>query len=383
MVKDEARQMQGERSELQDALQAAQEVLLAGRERLRKLLSEARSLSSSYRARFRSVSTRLAAASGQLSQAEEEALGDPALADGSPSVLLIELREEFQSLRQQQAWLAEKVLEAESVQRRLKAAIKQVEVGASCLSRDIDETDQSPEGEVQPWRLQVLQAQEDERLRLAREVHDGPAQVLANAIFELEYCERLLDKDPAKLKTELARLKRDIREGLADVRYFIFGLRPAPLADLGLQATLRRYAEDYQTRFGISVRLVLDEIPRLSSTYEVAIFRIIQEALQNTQKHSAAKSVLVELRNQEDGLVVAVHDDGLGFDTTRELELEGKRFGLVSMRERARLVGGELEISSEPGKGTRVQLTVPSAALRVCSGGDESEKGGGQREWSE
>ena len=383
MVKDEARQLQGERPEFQDALQSAQETLAGGQDSLRRLLSEMRSLSSGYRARQRSVNARLAALSSQLSQAPEEAPVTSAVTASSPSVQIIQLREEYQSLRQQQAWLAERVLEAESAQRRLKAAVKQVEIGATCLKREIDEADQSLASEAEPWRLHVLQAQEDERRRLAREVHDGPAQVLANAIFELEYCERLLEKDSAKLKTELARLKRDVREGLADVRYFIFGLRPAPLADLGLQATLRRYAEDYQSRFGISVRLELDETPRLSSTYEVAIFRIIQEALQNTQKHSAAKSVCVELRNLEDGLVAVVQDDGRGFDTSREVELEGKRFGLVSMRERARLVGGELEVSSQPGEGTRVQLTVPGSALRMCSDGEESEKGGGQRRWSE
>ena len=366
-VKDEARQFEGERSELQDLLQSAQEAVVGGRERLRRLLAEARSLSSQYRTRQITTQARLSEVRSRLEQVTSE----PG-SSGSP-VELVELQNEYQGLRQQQAWLAENLVECESAQRRLRAALKQIDASSACLKREIDAAEQAPEGLAQPWRARVLQAEEDERQRLAREVHDGPAQVLANAIFELEYCERLLEKDPIRLRTELARLKRDVREGLADVRYFIFGLRPAPLADVGLEATLRRYVEDYQSRFGIRVELGLDEIPRLPSTYEVALFRIVQEALQNVQKHSGARSVQVEVRNLDGALSLIVQDNGRGFDASREAGLERKRFGLVGMRERARLIRGELEISSQPGSGTRVQLTVPGDVLRSHSDQGESD----------
>ncbi len=215
----------------------------------------------------------------------------------------------------------------------------------------------------------ILEAQEVERQRLAREIHDGPAQALANAIFELEYCERLVDREPEKLKRELSHLKEDIRAGLAEVRRFIFDLRPAPGAEMGLVPMLHHNAANLQARYNIAVNLDLEPIDGLSSSQETAVYRIFQEALRNVQKHSSASKVTIRLKRHPNKVVAAIEDDGIGFDIAAAGSGSLGHYGLVSMRERAQLIGGKLGIVSSPGRGTVVELAVPldEAPLRGAS----------------
>ncbi len=206
----------------------------------------------------------------------------------------------------------------------------------------------------------IIQAFEQERLRLAREIHDGPAQILANAIFELEYFEKLLDRDPAAVRGQMAQMKKDIRNGLTDVRRFIFDLRPPALGEMGLFQALRRYLADYHDHFGIEVDAVLPDLHGgLSATKEVAVFRIIQEALQNIQKHAAATHVTLMGSTDSVALRISLVDDGRGFDPGEVINRRSRNLGLISMRERAELIGAELRVSSSPGKGTSISLAVP------------------------
>jgi two-component system sensor histidine kinase DegS len=210
------------------------------------------------------------------------------------------------------------------------------------------------------FNARVLHAYEQERMRLAREIHDGPAQVLANAIFELEYVEKLLHKNPEAAEGELAKLKKDIRDGLADVRRFIFDLRPPALGEMGLLLALKRYLADYQQHFGIAVNAeVPDSHVRLSTTKEVAVFRIFQEALQNTKKHAAASTIVVRVNIEIPVLRIDIEDDGRGFDPDEVTSRHTRNLGLTSMRERAELIDARLEIVSSPGRGTKITLIVP------------------------
>jgi len=210
----------------------------------------------------------------------------------------------------------------------------------------------------------IIQAYEEERLRLAREIHDGPAQILANAIFELEYFEKLLDRDPAAVRGQMAQLKKDIRNGLTDVRRFIFDLRPPALGEMGLFQALRRYLADYQEHFGIAVEVELpDSHDGLPATKEVAVFRIIQEALQNIQKHAVATCVTVRGSTDSGALRIFLEDNGRGFDPAEVTRRHSRNLGLTSMRERAELIDAELRVSSSPGQGTSISLVVPLEAV--------------------
>lgn len=207
--------------------------------------------------------------------------------------------------------------------------------------------------------LAIIKAQEEERRRVAREIHDGPAQLLANVVLRIDVCQRLADADLKRLKDELHQLKDLVRVSLQDVRKVIFDLRPMALDDLGLVPALRSYLKDYQDRSGIIPELTVQgEERRFSQAFEVALFRLVQEALNNIWKHAQARTAQVLVEFHGDALRLMIRDDGVGFDLERARQ-EGSRFGLISMRERAELLQGKLQIDTALGQGTRVSFHIP------------------------
>jgi two-component system sensor histidine kinase DegS len=209
---------------------------------------------------------------------------------------------------------------------------------------------------------QVFQIIEEERMRIARDMHDGPAQSMANLVLQAEILERLIQRDPAQVVQELADFKDGVRAVLEDTRRLIFDLRPMTLDDLGLVPTLRKFVKDYGDKAKLNAQLrVMGEEVRLPGSYEPSIFRIIQEALNNARKHAKARNVEVLINFQEDTITAVVRDDGVGMDVAAiEATIDGnKHLGLISMRERAELEKGTLEIRSELGKGTEVRAGLP------------------------
>jgi two-component system sensor histidine kinase DegS len=209
----------------------------------------------------------------------------------------------------------------------------------------------------------ILESLEAERERLMRDVHDGPAQVLANSIFELEYLERTADRVPTEvrsvLRKELAGLKAQFRTSLDGVRAMIYDLRPPVLSDLGLSGGIRAYAEEWESRQGLKVLARLDDRETgLDPQQELAVYRIVQEALQNTYKHAKATTVRIEWERDGPGAwVLRVTDDGIGFDLMRAARQQ-RSVGLLSMRERAALIGAQFELRSAPGQGATVTVRV-------------------------
>ena len=207
---------------------------------------------------------------------------------------------------------------------------------------------------------QVFQIIEEERMRIARDMHDGPAQSMANLVLQAEVLERLLLKDPGAMVAELIDFKSVVREALDETRRLIFDLRPMTLDDLGLVPTLRRFVKEYSEKSGIVGRFhLVGEERRLPGNYEAVLFRIIQEALTNARKHAGAHGVDVTLTLQPHRAVAVVKDDGEGFDVTATEARQGRtrNLGLISMRERADLEKGALEIRSQLGKGTEVRVS--------------------------
>ena len=211
---------------------------------------------------------------------------------------------------------------------------------------------------------QVFQIIEEERMRIARDMHDGPAQSMANLVLQAEILERLLDRNPKQLVTELAEFKNSVRNALEETRQLIFDLRPMTLDDLGLVPTLRKFIKEYGDRYGLATRFnVVGQERRLPGNTEGVLFRIIQEALTNVHKHARAKMAEVTMNLQPSRVSVTVKDDGQGFDVARtEANLhKNKNLGLLSMRERAELEKGTLEIRSQPGRGTEVKVEIALA----------------------
>ncbi|MBI5946176.1 MAG: ATP-binding protein [Chloroflexi bacterium] len=205
----------------------------------------------------------------------------------------------------------------------------------------------------------IVNAQEAERQRLSRQMHDGPAQALSNFILQTEIAMRLLDIDPVQAKDELGNLKSSAMTTFQKVRNFIFELRPMMLDDLGLIPTLRKYAEAFKEQAGLEVSLMVTGAERRLEPYlEVMIFRAVQELLGNASRHSQATIVKVQIDMGNDLVRVNVDDNGKGFDP--ETLKESTNLGLKLIRERAEMLGGSFEIDSVTGSGTRIAFTVPS-----------------------
>jgi signal transduction histidine kinase len=205
--------------------------------------------------------------------------------------------------------------------------------------------------------LAIFQAVEAERLRIARDLHDGPAQVLADLVLKAEILDRIAQRQPEALPGELEEFRSLVRNAVGDMRRFMFDLRPDSLDDLGLVATMKRFASEYQDRTGITCRFnVNGEDRRVAAELEEAIFRIIQEALTNVQKHAEAKTADVTLAIQPGRIVARIRDDGSGFDVGSPPSGGRQRLGLLGMRERAEALGGRIEVKSEAGKGTEIEV---------------------------
>ena len=205
----------------------------------------------------------------------------------------------------------------------------------------------------------LVNAQETERQRLSRQMHDGPAQALSNFILQTEIAMRLFDVDAAQAKDELNNLKSSAMGTFQKVRNFIFELRPMMLDDLGLVPTVRRYADAFKEQASLDVNVtVTGNERRLEPYLEVMMFRALQELLGNAARHSQATQVKVMLDMGEDRVRVSVDDNGRGFDP--DVIQQGSSLGLKLIRERAEMLGGTFEVDSSVGRGTRITFAVPS-----------------------
>ena len=217
-------------------------------------------------------------------------------------------------------------------------------------------------GENLPTELQmrIVEAQESERSRLAQEIHDGPAQVLSNAIFQVEYIERVIDHDDRLARTELRFLRELLRRELGSVRTFISQLRPPVLDELGLDGAIADAVGRTTALTGLAITTELAaSSDRLTEAQQTVVLRVVQEALQNVRKHGGASSVIVASVIDGEEWVLTVRDDGRGFDVGAVAARGRRNFGLQFMQERAELIGAHFEVHSQPDNGTIVRLAIP------------------------
>jgi two-component system sensor histidine kinase DegS len=212
-----------------------------------------------------------------------------------------------------------------------------------------------------PTIVRVIEAQEAERQRLSRQIHDGPAQALSNFILQTEIAVRLFDIDPDRAKAELGNLKTSATATFQKVRDFIFDLRPMMLDDLGVVPTVKRYVNAFKEKSGLQTTLTVTGAERrLESVREVVIFRGLQELLGNVREHAQATQVRVSLDMDESRIRAVVEDNGKGFDSQTAFSEAQKTIGLSALKERIDLLGGLLQIDSQAGQGTRVMLEIPA-----------------------
>jgi signal transduction histidine kinase len=214
-------------------------------------------------------------------------------------------------------------------------------------------------------RDRVLIAQEELRKKLARDLHDGPTQVLSTIVMQAEYIKKLVEHEPEQVGAEMDRLSQVGRRAVREMRTMLFDLRPLVLETQGIVAALQLFTERHQVAGGPQILLHVDgHVGRFASALESATFSIVQEAVNNALKHAAAQNIWLRVSMRNQTLVIEIEDDGYGFDMESVLRGYDSRgsFGLLSMRERAEIVGGELTVVSAVGQGTTVMLRVPTAA---------------------
>lgn len=261
---------------------------------------------------------------------------------------LLTLRSQMEKLQAQETVAKQ---EAEVIRSAIESLTRTPELAA-----DNQGTSLSP----REMLIRVIDAQEEERERLARAMHDGPAHSLTNFILQAEICQKLFEKNPEKAKDELATLKTAAGDAFQRIREFIFNLRPMMLTDLGLVPTVKRYLSAFEEQTGIETEFIMTGRERRMEGYrEVLIFRGVQELLSNAREQGAT-SVKVTLEVGDDRMNAIVEDNGRGYGTGKlTLEPVGQ-IGLSALQERLTLVDGDLQIGSTSGHGSRIEFSIPT-----------------------
>lgn len=244
---------------------------------------------------------------------------------------------------------------------RAEHLVSQISVVMNYLMSDLKQVGEVLEDakQKQEFGLRIIEAQEEERKRVSREIHDGPAQMMANVMMRSDLIERVFREHGEQAGMgEIKNLKKMVRNALYEVRRIIYDLRPMALDDLGLVPTLKKYLqtiEEYHSDTKISF-VNLGNEKRLPAKFEVALFRLVQESVQNAIKHAEAHEIKVKLELTRNSISVVVKDDGKGFDMNMD---KPESFGILGMKERVELLQGQLSIDSKVGRGTIVIIQVP------------------------
>jgi two-component system sensor histidine kinase DegS len=273
-------------------------------------------------------------------------------------------REKFAIVRRND--LERRLKEAYGTVEKAEQLVNQVGTVMDYLSGDLSNLDIHLEDTEKRKYLaiRIIKAQEEERNRVAREIHDGPAQMMSNVVLKAEICEKLIDVDLDKARAELKNLKNAVRDSLKDVRRIIYDLKPMSLEDLGLIPTLQKYIEKFSSESGIDVRFQClgADNDSYDKNINLTVFRVVQEALNNIRKHSNAKTADVKVEFTPTNVAVRISDKGKGFDTNLlkvEKDDDSGGFGIFSMKERIELLNGTLDVNSKIGKGTTIKVLLP------------------------
>ena len=256
--------------------------------------------------------------------------------------------------------------------KKLSEKIAGLKTAAQCIDQLIHEADSNNAEEIirhifNDKGLSILEAQEIERQRIARDLHDTTVQNLTSMVHKSELCIKLIDIDTIRAKLELNAMSNTLKSVINDMRGIIYNLKPMTLDDLGLTITIQRYANKIMDFNNIQVKVQSNEEPKeILPVVKLTIFRIIQEACTNVLKHAVASMINIDINYSEQRIKVTIKDNGLGFimehvhQTSSE---QSSSFGLSIMRERTSLLSGTLDIQTEKDRGTVVTVSVP---LTIC-----------------
>ncbi|MHC8661066.1 two-component sensor histidine kinase DegS [Bacillus amyloliquefaciens] len=314
----------------------------------------------------RHARNRLSEVSGNFHKFSEEEIRNAYEKAHKLQVELTMIQQREKQLRERRDDLERRLLGLQEIIERSESLVSQITVVLNYLNQDLRQVGLllADAQAKQDFGLRIIEAQEEERKRVSREIHDGPAQMLANVMMRSELIERIFrDRGTEDGFQEIRNLRQNVRNALYEVRRIIYDLRPMALDDLGLIPTLRKYlytTEEYNGKVKIHFQCIGDtENKRLAPQFEVALFRLAQEAVTNALKHSESEEITVKVEVTADFVVLIIKDNGKGFDIKEAKQKKNKSFGLLGMKERVDLLEGTITIDSKLGLGTFIMIKVP------------------------
>ncbi len=270
------------------------------------------------------------------------------------------LQQEEKQLRERRDNIERRLMSLKGTIERAEQLVGQMSVVFNFLSSDLQQVSEIIEDarEKQAFGLKIIEAQEEERKKLSREIHDGPAQMMANVLLRSELVECIYqDKGMEEALKEIRELRNLVKMSLADVRRIIYDLRPMALDDLGLVPALIKYLKTFEEHTKMPIHFQhFGREQRLPQQLEVALFRLVQEAVQNAYKHAEPSEVKVKIEIKASKVIILIKDDGKGFEQSEKKE---GSFGLMGMKERVNMLKGDLKIHSRKKEGTAIFIEVP------------------------
>ncbi|WP_026908911.1 sensor histidine kinase [Paucisalibacillus globulus] len=270
------------------------------------------------------------------------------------------LRQEERALRMKRDDLERRLLNLDNTIKRAENLANKISVILNYLTDDFRQVNEmiAEAKEKQEFGLKIIEAQEEERKRISREIHDGPAQMLANILLRSELVDRTFREGSTEdALAEIKSMRKMVRTSLYEVRRIIYDLRPMALDDLGLIPTIKKYINTTSEYSNIKIEFTsIGEVKRINQKYEIAFFRLAQEAIQNAVKHAEATLITVKMEICKRNINLVISDNGKGFDPTIKKD---KSFGLMGMKERVEMFDGIMEIKSTIGLGTKIAIRVP------------------------
>lgn len=276
-------------------------------------------------------------------------------------VTLMDLRQKEIYSRRRRDELGRQIKQMAAVATRADKLLSNTTLALKLLMGNADKISGALEGAArrQQMELWIIESQEAERRKIARDLHDGPAQSLASMLIRMDLIERLVGDDSSAFLEELNKAKDMGRESLAEIRRIMFDLKPTLMHEDGFISTLKDYFNNYEAKYNFEIDFsILGNMKKCDLSMEIALFRLVQEAITNARKHSGAKRVQVKMEENGKNLTLFIKDEGIGFDPDK-LGSKQESYGIVGMKERVELFGGQLDILSEPGVGTQVVIKVP------------------------
>jgi two-component system, NarL family, sensor histidine kinase DegS len=305
--------------------------------------------------------TRLAEVSKHFQKYSESDIRDAYENANKYQIDLSIIRQTEKQLREKRDELERRILALNETVQKAESLAGQISVVLNYLNGDLRKINELVQDakQKQEFGLQIIEAQEEERKRVSREIHDGPAQLMANVLIRSELLEKIyVEKGTDAARAEIKDLRVMVRDSLKEVRRIIYDLRPMALDDLGLVPTLDKYLRNVKDRSGKVVELhALGQSRRFPTKMEIAIFRLIQESVSNAVKHSDASLIEVKLEFTQKFISLYIRDDGKGFDTSKPAK--SNSFGMMGMRERVELLEGTIKVKSRLNYGTSVYIQIP------------------------